>query len=267
MTLPTPRTDSWALVTGASSGIGLELARGLAERRHNLILVARRLDRLKSLALDLRIAGVAAEPFQCDLADPSRRADLLEHLRDKKISVLCNNAGFANFGNVATVDPCAELRQIELNVTALAELTYALVPAMVSRGSGAILMVGSTAGYQPVPGNATYSASKAFVHSFAQSLHTELHGTGVSCTLVTPGPVATEFNETAGIVGGSDALLERISMTPRQVADTALRALGNHRRICVPGTVAKVQVVGSALTPTPIMLPMLRRFTAGLQAG
>jgi short-subunit dehydrogenase len=264
--LPNPLPDRWAVVTGASSGIGVELARGLAKRGHGVILVARRLDRLESLADELRAWGGAAEAVKCDLADPGQRASLLGYLEDKPVSVLCNNAGFACFGNVADADPAGELRQIELNVTAVAELTYALIPAMVARRSGAVLMLGSTAGFQPIPGSATYAASKAFVHAFAQALHSELHGTGVSCTLLTPGPVATEFNRTAGIAPHSDAHLTSISLTPQQVAETALRALDRGRRITIPGAVAKLQVAGSTLTPRPLLLPIMRRLSADLQS-
>ena len=161
MSLPEPKPNAWALVTGASSGIGVELARGLARRGHSVILVARRTDRLETLAAELREFGVEVRVESADLADAEARARLLATLAELDVSVLCNNAGLGSVGDVVSLDAGSELNQVAVNVTAVAELTYALLPRMVSRGSGAILMVGSTAGYQPMPGQTTYAATKA----------------------------------------------------------------------------------------------------------
>lgn len=263
MSMPTPTPDSRAVVTGASSGIGRELARGLARRGHNLILVARRLDRLQELATELAAEyGVAAEARSCDLADRDQRRELGAELAGRDISVLCNNAGFATFGDLRFADADRERQQVELDVNAVHDLTLAVLPGMVSRSTGAILITGSTAGHQPFPGNATYSASKAFANSFAESLHVELRHTGVTCTLLAPGPVATEFNLAAGI-GHHDALVSRIAVTAERCAEDGLRGIERGKRVVTPGLVARAQKLGSAAPHRP-MLPVLHLVARGL---
>ena len=263
MSLPEPKPNAWALVTGASSGIGVELARGLARRGHSVILVARRTDRLETLAAELREFGVEVRVESADLADAEARARLLATLAELDVSVLCNNAGLGSVGDVVSLDAGSELNQVAVNVTAVAELTYALLPRMVSRGSGAILMVGSTAGYQPMPGQTTYAATKAFVNTFAQGLWQELRGTGVTCTLLAPGPIATEFNQVAGY-GKNDARIASISLTAADCATAALEGMARGRRVVVPGKLAKLAVVSSSLTPTRVTLPIMRRAVAAL---
>lgn len=257
MTLPTPTPDSWAVVTGASAGIGRELARGLARRGHDVLLVARRLDRLEELATELVDAhGITAEAWSCDLADREQRAALAADLAGRQVSVLCNNAGFATFGDLRHADPAKERMQVELDVVAVHDLTLAVLPGMIRRSTGALLVTGSTAGYQPFPGNATYAASKAFANSFAESLHVELRNTGVTCTLLAPGPVQTEFNHAAGI-GQHDAVVSRIAVTAERTAEEALRGLERGKRVVVPGVVARLQKLGGVTTPHRPMLPLL----------
>jgi short-subunit dehydrogenase len=267
MSIPVASPGEYAVVTGASSGIGAELARGLARRGHDLVLVARRRERLEALAAELRQgADVQVIVQPCDLSDRGQRQDLLRVLGDLEVTVLCNNAGLGTFGEIADADPRVELEEIEVDVVALAELTYAVVPRMVRAGRGAVLMVGSIAGFQPLPGNVTYAATKAFVNSFSQGLAGELAGTGVTCTLLAPGPVTTEFNHVAGL-GGSDARIATVSITAEAAARRALRGLERGRRIVVPGSVAKAAAVSGKVTPRSVLLPVVRRGVARLQAS
>ena len=191
MSLPPPNLDTVVVVTGASSGLGAELSRQLAALGHDLVVVARRQDRLEALAEELRRQhGVTVLVTPADLSKAAPRKRLVEALRasEKTVVGLCNNAGFGTFGRVLELDPRREAEMVALNVTAVHELTLAFVPAMVQRRAGAILNVASLAAFQPLPDMATYAATKAFVQSFSEALHAELAGTGVSCTTLCPGP-------------------------------------------------------------------------------
>jgi short-subunit dehydrogenase len=248
-----------AVVTGASSGIGAALARALAARGHSLMLVARRVQELEALASELRHAhGVAVEVRPCDLANRAELAELRAELAWREVSVLCNNAGFPTCAALADCDPVREVQALEVNVVAMQELTLAVLPGMLARRAGAILITGSNAGEQPVPSAATYSASKAFANTFAQALASELQGSGVSCTLLAPGPVRTGFAQAGGIEH-----MERKRwiawMTPERVAEEALIALTAERRIVIPGAVAKVQALAGRYTPRRLLFPILRR--------
>lgn len=248
----------WAVVTGASSGIGEHLARGLATRGYGLWLVARSTDALELLAKELRDRhGVPVRVRTCDLADPAARQALEEELAGQPVSVLCANAGFPTCGPFSENDPAKEDAEVQVNVVSLHALTRALLPGMLARRRGGILVTGSTAGCQPVPTAATYSASKAFANTFAESLHVELRGTGVTCTLLAPGPVRTKFYE----VGGMSRLQERkflAWLTPERVAEAGLRGLAQGRRVVVPGPVAKAQYLAGRHTPRQLLFPVLR---------
>ncbi len=265
MSFPVPTPTSRAVITGASSGIGEALARELAALGHHLILIARRADKLKSLALELTTAyGVTVEVLPCDLADRDARQRLAETLATREIVILCNNAGFATFGALATLDPAREREEVELNVVAVHDLTLALLPGMIRRKSGSILIVGSTSGHQPTPANATYAASKAFANSFAESLHSELHGTGVTCTLLAPGPTRTGFTEVAGVtkidsIGGS-----LVWVSAERVAREAVDGMQRNRRIVIPGWLAQAQTLGGRYTPRAVLLPMLKHIFSRL---
>ena len=177
MPLPDPSKDTIAIVTGASSGIGADLARGLARRGHNVGLVARRRDRLQELADELS-GDVRAEVLEADLEDAGSRDRLVNALAtlDLQVSVLCNNAGFGTYDDFAELDREREIAEVRTNVEAVVDLTGRWLPKMVERGAGAVLNTASTAAFQPIPGNATYAASKAFVLSFSEALHTEVAG-------------------------------------------------------------------------------------------
>src|SRR4051812_35464799 len=201
MALPPPSPDSTCLVTGASSGIGVEIARELARRGLGVTLAARREDRLRELAAELEASGVRAEVVGCDVSDHDSRKRLAAELeaRGLTVDVLVNNAGFSTSGPFVQSDPDKEEALVRTNIEAVVALCSLFVPAMSQRGRGAVLNVASTASFQPIPMQASYAASKAFVLSFTESLHAELRGSGVAVTALCPGPVKTEFTEVADL--------------------------------------------------------------------
>ncbi|MFG2177397.1 SDR family NAD(P)-dependent oxidoreductase [Streptomyces abikoensis] len=259
MSLPAPTPSGRAVVTGASSGIGTALAEGLAARGHSLILVARRQDRLRELAERLTERfRVQAEVRPCDLGDREERAKLVTEIASRDIAVLCNNAGFATYGPLSTLAPERERLQVELDVVAVHELTLAVLPGMLERRAGAILITGSTAGNQPGPNNTTYAASKAFANTFAESLHAELAGTGVACTLLAPGPVRTEFTQVAGVPAVDRLVPGPLWVSAEQAARQAIAGMARGKRRVVPGPFAKAQTVGGQYTPRWITGRLLR---------
>lgn len=267
MSLPHPLKESPVVITGASSGIGEELAKQFAARGYSLVLVARRVDKLEILATNLRQKyQVEVNLRPCDLADREARTQFRRELEKMDVAILCNNAGFATFGHLQALDAKREREQTELNAVAVQDLTLAVLPKMIQRKAGAILIVGSTSGHQPTPANATYAATKAFANSFAESLHSELRGTGVTCTLLAPGPTITGFNEVAGIskidgVGGS-----WVWVTAERVAKEAILGMECNRRIVIPGLIAQAQTLGGRYTPRVILLPILKQVFSRLKA-
>ncbi|WP_421840405.1 SDR family NAD(P)-dependent oxidoreductase [Mycobacterium sp.] len=260
MTLPSPTRRNCAVITGASSGIGEALAEGLARRGYSLILVARRANRLQKLADRLGDEhGVCTEIRGCDLVDRGARAELTDDLATRDVAILCNNAGFATYGNLARLNQQQEISEVELNCVAVHQLTLAVLPAMVERKGGAILITGSTAGNQPGPGNTTYAATKAFANTFAESLHTELSGTGVTCTLLAPGPVRTEFGQVAGLANLERLLPNPLWVSAPQAADAAIAAMAKGKRRVAPGAFAKAQTLGGQYTPRAIIGPLLHK--------
>ena len=256
MSLPAPDANATVVVTGASSGIGAELARELARRGHHVTLVARRGERLEELARELGRAD--ARP--ADLATAAGREEMLGVLRaaGRFVVGLCNNAGFGTFGRLWELDADHEREMVALNVVALHDLTLELLGPMVSHGTGAILNVGSLAGGQPQPGNATYAATKAFVNSLSEALHAELKGTGVSCTVVTPGPVRTEFSAVAD-AGDMEGRLPAFAWaSAEQVARAAVDGMVRGRRVVAPGVLAKVLGPTGRVAPRPVVLPLMR---------
>lgn len=188
-----------ALVTGASSGIGRELARLAARDGHDLLIVARRAERLSELSAELAATGAQVDPVVADLANPAGVPAVMTALRERPVDVLINDAGVGGRGRFAVQrDLELDLAMIRLNIGALVQLTGRLLPGMIERRRGRILNVASIAGYLPGPGQAVYNASKAFVRSFTLALSEETRGTGVSVTVLCPGPVRTEFARTAG---------------------------------------------------------------------
>jgi short-subunit dehydrogenase len=242
-----------ALVTGASSGIGDRLARLLAERGHDLVLVARDTGRLEVLAKELEGAfDATAQVLPADLTDAGQLAVVEERCRDRRapIDVLVNNAGFGTFGPFHTLDLDAETREIQLNVVALVRLTHAAAAEMVARGSGGILNVSSLAGFQPGPSNATYGATKAFVTSFTEAVHEELRGTGVAVTVLCPGFTRTGFQAAAHVpASGVPGFMWQEA---DEVARVGLDALAKNQAIAIPGGLNRVLGTLTSITPHAI---------------
>ena len=260
MALPSPGPDRAAVVTGASSGIGKEIARELHARGHQVVLVARSADKLAEFADEL---GDSAYVLPADLADRKARAGLLDRVRELALTpdILVNNAGFSTTGPVSKADPDAELKMVEVDVAAVVDLTTRFLPGMVDRGCGALLNVASTAAFQPLPGQAGYGAGKAFVLSDTQSLAGELKGSGVSATALCPGPVDTGFGETAGFSkeDADNALPSFMWVSPQNVAKAAVDGMARGRLVVIPGIANRVGSVFSTITPKTLLLPILRR--------
>lgn len=268
MPLPQPAPDRTAIVTGASSGIGEDLARQLVERGHGVTLVARRADKLQALADELSQAGIRAEVLATDLSDRSERAGLLGRVTNLglKPTVLVNNAGLSTFGTVAKSDPEAEMNMIEVDVVAVADLCSRFLPGMVERRSGAVLNVASTAAFQPLPGQAGYGAGKAFVLSYTRSLAGELKGTGVAATALCPGPVDTGFGEAAGFEPGeADAALPAVMWeSSESVARCGLDALAKGSQVAIPGSANRAAAMFAHLTPKRLLVPLIASRHPGL---
>lgn len=225
------------LVTGASSGIGWELARLAAPDSRVLVVVARRTERLRELAelLEREAPDCQVLVRPVDLTVRAERRQLTEEFdADPQLAVdhLVNNAGFGLVGPLLGNDPDTERAMVELDVAAVHDLTVSLLPGMVERGYGRVMNVASTAGYQPLPGFATYAATKAFVQSFSEALWQELRGTGVAVTTLSPGVTATEFGDRAGMPEGA---LEGQGMTARAVAEAGYAGMVEGKRVVVPG--------------------------------
>lgn len=225
---------STALITGASSGIGAEFAAQLAARGHDLVLVARSADRLDSLAERLRERhAVAVDTLAHDLAAPDAAAAVSRELaaRGHVVDTLVNSAGFGSSGRFEEIKPGRDHDQLMLNVVALVDLCRELIPGMVERGRGAVVNVGSTAGFQPSPYFATYSAGKTFVLNFSLALCSEYRGRGVRVLALCPGPTRTAFFD---VVGEQAAIGGRM-MTAEAVVRAGLRGLDRDRAYVVPG--------------------------------
>ncbi len=271
MSLPDPNPSSAALVTGASAGIGTEIARELAARGHGLVLVARRKDRLVALAGELHDAhGIRAHALACDLANAASRSRLpgrIAHL-GVDVEILVNNAGFATGGPFHESPAERELQQVRVLVEAVVALSSAFVPAMVKRGRGAILNVASTAGMQPMPYSAGYAAAKAYVLSFSEAIHQELAGRGVTVTALCPGPVKTEFWDQAGwqVKGGQSfekALPRPALISAEQAARAGVKGLAAGERVVVPGLPMRTAMLASRYLPNAVKLPVMEWLMRG----
>lgn len=264
MSLPRPSPETTCVVTGASSGIGRDIARQLAARRLGVTLVARRADRLKELADELSTAhGVRAEAVPLDLTDPEARAGLVSRIESMGLTpeVLVNNAGFSTTGPVAEADPGRELEMVRTNVEAVVDLCTRFVPGMVRRGRGAVLNVASTAAFQPLPGQAGYGASKSFVLSYSHALAAELLRTGVSVTALCPGPVSTEFVEQANFTQeeAETALPKFLWLGSDAVARQAVEGMDRGKRVVIPGAANRAGATFAHLAPRRLLLPLLAR--------
>ncbi len=238
-----------ALITGASAGIGEQFARQLADRGVEVVLVARRRERLEELAAEL---DVRAEVLPADLTDEGD-LDLIARrvtAPDQPVDLLVNNAGFGVYGRFDELDAARQAQMIELNVRALVRLTHAAVGSQCERGRGGVINVGSTAGFQADPYAAVYGASKAFVRSFTEALAEELRGEPVRMMLLAPGFTETEFQSVAGIEPG--VLPASTVTTAEQVVARALRDFARSRTVSVPGPMNALSAVGSDLAPSAL---------------
>lgn len=258
MPVPAPSPDSRAVVTGASQGIGEALATELAARGHSLIVTARRGEVLTDLAARLTERyGVTVEVRAVDLADPVARTALADELAERNIAILCANAGTATFGPVANLDPAGEKAQVQLNVLGVHDLVLAVLPGMAARKAGGILISGSAAGNSPIPNNATYAATKAFVNTFSESLRGELKDAGIHVTLLAPGPVRTELPDPA-----EQSLVERLIpdflwIDTEYTARISLDGLERNKMRVVPGVTSKAMSVASGYAPRAIVTPIV----------
>ena len=264
MTLPAPSASTTVLVTGASSGIGTELARELARRGHGVTLVARREDRLKQLAEDLGQAhSVRTEILAVDLSDAGARAAIPGALRDRGLAVdiLVNNAGLSTTGPVYSSDREREMAMIRTDVEAVADMCSLFLPGMVERGRGAVLNVASTAAFQPLPGQAGYGGCKAFVLSYTYAIRAELRGKGVSATALCPGPVKTEFAVAAGFTKeeAEGSLPKFMWLTAAQVARAAVDGMDAGRAVVIPGAANRIGARIAHSSPRKLLTAMLAR--------
>jgi uncharacterized protein len=251
-----------ALITGASGGIGEQLARLFAAHRYDLVLVARSADKLQSLCAELaRAHGIQARSLAADLADPGAPPQLFEALQPVAIDVLVNNAGFGARGAYAELDYQVEARMIQVNVAALAHLTRLFLPGMLARRNGKILNVASTAAYVPGPFMAVYYASKAFVLSFSEALSEEVQGSGVTVTALIPGPTETNFAATAGT---QDSRLFRTAsvMSAAAVARVGFDGLMAGKRVAIAGASNRLTVFSTRLAPRAMLAKITSRLNS-----
>jgi uncharacterized protein len=266
--LPPKREDGVAIVTGASSGIGEQIANELACRGYRLVLVARRADRLRYLAE--RCDGLA-HVLPVDLSSRHERATLPDQVAALGVvpDILINNAGLGTLGPVAGSNPDDELNLIEVDVAAVVDLCSRFVSGMVERGRGAVLNVASLGGFGPVPGQASYGAAKAFVLSYTEAMREELRGTGVTAAALCPGPVYTGFLESDGL---SDKEVQKslpkfVWKSPEAVAKAAVDGLASGKGVIIPGAPNRIASVFYRHAPRRLLLPLIARNHPGLKKG
>jgi short-subunit dehydrogenase len=238
-----------ALVTGASAGLGAEFARQLSKRGYRLVLAARRKDRIEKLARELGKARAVA----IDLSKKDSAARLLADIEGngETVDLLVNNAGFGLIGRFAELDAKRERQMIDLNVGTLTDLCRAVAPQMITRKSGSILNVASTAAFQPGPKMAVYFATKAFVLSLTEALHEELKPHGVKVSCLCPGPTRTEFGEVAGF--GGNGMFDRVAMDAPEVVKAGLDGLENNKAVVIPGIINKAGALSGRFAPRSVV--------------
>ena len=251
----------WAVVTGASSGLGRGLAARLADRGMFLVLTGRNETRLGETAQQIRRAApsVKVETVPANLATEAGVSTLIDHIGDRPVEVLVNNAGFGSYGPFAESDAEREAEEVAVDVSAVIALARAFLPGMLARGSGGILNVASTIAFQPAPQQAVYGASKAFVLSFSQALWAEARAAGVTITALCPGPTRTGFVDALGADVGQTAIYRRLA-DPEPVIEAGLRALDRGRAVVIPGVRNRVLAESGRFMPRE----WLTRFTARL---
>lgn len=245
------------LITGASAGLGAEFARQCAKRGEELVLVARRLDRLEELKAEI---GGRIHVLAADLSLPDAAGALMAQVGSLGLSIdrLINNAGFGLVGRFASLPLDRQLGMIDLNVRTLTALTHLALPPMVARGRGGILNVASTAAFQAGPGFGVYFATKAYVLSFSEALHQEMKGRGVAVSALCPGPTRTEFGAVAGVQGQN---FDRFSADAPAVVRAGLNGLARNSAVIIPGVTNKVSAQSSRILPRALM----RRIVSALK--
>ena len=240
----------WAVVTGASSGLGRGLAAGLADRGMSLVLTGRNEARLDETTHQIRRAApsVRVETVAADLSRRSGVSALLDHVGDRPIEVLVNNAGFGSYGPFAEADPDREADEVAVDVGTVVTLARAFLPGMLARGSGGILNVASTIAFQPAPYQAVYGANKAFVLSFSQALWAEARAAGVAVTALCPGPTRTGFVDALGADAGHTAIYRQLA-EPEPVIKAGLRALDKGQAVVIPGVRNKAIAASGRFMP------------------
>jgi short-subunit dehydrogenase len=242
-----------ALITGASSGIGEAFARQLAARGYDLVLVARRRDRLEQLAEQL---PTTAHPIECDLgSEAAKLPDKVAKL-GVDVDLLVNNAGFGLRGHFADQPADREAEMVRVNCEAVVTLTHGFLPPMVQRGRGGVITIASTAGMQPLPYETTYAATKAFAISFMEALSMELRDTGVKVLVVNPGPVKTEWQQVAGY--DENTRLMPGMITAEQCVTDSLQAYDRGKRSVIPGRLFP-WLMRATVSPKPIKLRVTER--------
>ncbi|MDF2116491.1 SDR family oxidoreductase [Roseiarcaceae bacterium H3SJ34-1] len=251
------------VITGASGGIGADLARIFARNGHKMLLIARNGEALSALSDELSAQG-APRPLvlPLDLATPGAAQRVVAALRqaDATAGILVNNAGYGLAGTVAGLDTAEQLGIVNLNVRALTELTLLLLPDLIA-ARGRLLNVASTAAYFPGPGMAVYYASKAFVLSLSEAMHQELKKDGVSVTVLCPGATATGFFDRAGVDANMLKMLR--PMSSMTVAEAGYAGLMAGRRVAIPGVMNKVAALLSGVVPHLLFMPLLQHLQAG----
>lgn len=252
-----------AVVTGASSGIGAELAQLLAVRGYRVVATARREDRLEELCQRITSAGGVCVAFPADLSRRSERERFCEALAPNAadIEVLVNNAGFGTHGYFIETDVDRELEMIEVNCAALVHLTKRLLPAMRARGRGYVMNVASVAAFQPGPLMAVYYASKAFVLSFSEALSEECEGTGIHVSALCPGTIPTEFQAKAGIASSAPPAYAS-KLTARDAAEQGLAGMFANKRIVITGARQKTAVFFNRFLPRKVITKAVKRIQA-----
>jgi short-subunit dehydrogenase len=250
---------SWAIVTGASAGLGVEFAKLCAQDGNSVILVARRRDRLEALAEELQVKyKIKTLVIELDLAAPGAAKQLYSQALavNSPIDILINNAGFGATGAFPAPSLDRQSEMIDLNIKALVEITAAFLPQMLTRKKGRILNVGSLAGFQPGPYMSVYYASKAFVNSFSEALHEETKGTGVTCTVLAPGPVHTEFGKISKM--DTSRIFKTPTVSAAEVAKVGYLAMRSGSAMAIPGITNKI---------LPQVMRLIPRFLIRKTAG
>jgi len=249
-----------ALITGASSGIGYEFAQLFAKNGHDLILVARGEAKLRELAQSLASQyNIKATVLPKDLAHPNAPFEIFADLQQQgiQVDILVNNAGFASYGLFHELETAKELEMIQVNVLALTHLTRLFLPGMVTRRTGRILNVASTAAFQPGPLMAVYYATKAFVLSFSEAIANELEGTGVTVTALCPGPTASGFQTRAAMQDSK--LVQSGLMTTTDVVQQGYSALMQGKTVVIPGWSNKIGALATRFVPRQMTVRLVRR--------